>query len=109
MITVWWSRGAIQKSGTADNDQPLLFLLLRDCVRKQLIQVYVQKWTRTTFTRKADADSGGELSHASALYYRFTAKSGHRQRENECPLWAKGGLLKVRATRKQILSAQVVT
>src|SRR6478752_10405901 len=30
------------------------------------MQVYVQKWTRITFPRKADADSGGELSHASA-------------------------------------------
>ena len=34
--------------------------------RNQLMQVYVQKWTRMTFPRKADADSGGELSHASA-------------------------------------------
>src|SRR4029079_14229025 len=30
------------------------------------MQLYVQKWTRITFPRKADADSGGELSHASA-------------------------------------------
>src|SRR4029078_3531954 len=30
------------------------------------MQVYVQKWTRTTFPRRADAVSGGGLSQASA-------------------------------------------
>src|SRR3954462_13881624 len=37
-------------------------------VRRQLMHVYVQKSTRTTFPRRADAVSGDELSQAFACW-----------------------------------------
>jgi hypothetical protein len=35
-------------------------------VRSQLMQVYVQKSTSTTFPRRSDAVRGGEFSHSFA-------------------------------------------